>query len=309
MIFLPYKMDLESNRIPVITLLICTVCVLVFWNQYLKDSQHNSAISQFCNESLERGEVILLRKIAHEDSGNHCNVIFEEIREAQNPEEKIEELAMQAEPIGAFSTDEDDYRYRYGRLEELYNQYELKVPKSLTGELAYNPKELNFVKMVTSTFSHGDVLHLLGNLLFFYIFSASVELLFGVSVYLVFIFIATIGTSLAYSYAMIGVNDALPTIGLSGVVMAAVAALAVMMPSARIRCLFWFLIIFKVFRIPALFLALWYIGWDIYEMNSQGNDSYINYVAHVSGAGIGALFGLVYYLFRKNEIRASVSSY
>ncbi|MCU7812206.1 MAG: rhomboid family intramembrane serine protease [Candidatus Thiodiazotropha sp. (ex Notomyrtea botanica)] len=309
MIFLPYKLDFEISRLPIITIVICIICVLVFWNQSLKDKRHYNAINKFCQEGLERGELILLRKVAHEKTGNQCEVIFEAIREAPNPKEKIQELALQANSIGSFTTEEDDYRYRYGRLEDLYSQYEIKVPKSLTLEFAYDPSEMDLIKMVTSTFSHGDLLHLLGNLLFFYIFAASVELLFGIILYVGFISVATIGTSLAYSYTMIGVNDALPTIGLSGVVMAAVAALAVMMPLARIRCFFWFIIIFKVFRVPALFLALWYIGWDIYEINAIGNDSYINYAAHVSGAGIGALFGLVYFLFRKDMIRASVSSY
>ena len=114
--------------------------------------------------------------------------------------------------------------------------------------------------------------------------------------------IATFGTSLAYSYVMAGVDGALPTVGLSGVVMAALVALAIMMPSVKIRCFFWFIVIFRIFRIPALFLAIWYIGWDIYEMNQLGNKSYINYVAHISGAMIGAGFGLYYLLFRKKQL-------
>jgi membrane associated rhomboid family serine protease len=108
---------------------------------------------------------------------------------------------------------------------------------------------------------------------------------------------------------MIGVEQALPTLGLSGVVMSSVSALGVMMPAARIRCFFWFLIYFKTFRVSALILALWYVGWDIYEMNKFGNHSYINYVTHVSGAGIGVLFGIFYSLFRKDILREAAVSY
>ncbi len=302
MIFLPYKMDSNINRIPIFTLIISVVCVLVFLNQYFKDSQHYQAINNFCHESLERSDLILLRNITNTESGNQCEVIFESIREAYNPKDKIFEFAKQAKPIGTFATEEDDFTYRYSRLDTLYGQYKLVVPKSLTDQLAYDPNELNLVKMVTSTFSHIDITHLAGNLLFFYIFSSSVELIFGSLVYLGFIFIATIGTSLAYSYAMIGVDEALPTIGLSGIVMSTVAALGIMLPSARIRCFFWFLFYFKVFRIPAILLATWYIGWDVYEMTTLGNDSYINYTAHVSGAAIGGFFGAYYFLFRKDVV-------
>ena len=112
------------------------------------------------------------------------------------------------------------------------------------------------------------------------------------------------GTSLAYGFVMAGVDGALPTVGLSGVVMAAVAALGIMLPTVRIRCFFWFIVFFRIFRIPALILAAWYIGWDIYAYKEYGDESYVNYVAHLSGALIGGLFGGYYLLFRRAMLRA-----
>lgn len=307
MIFLPYRMDSEKSGLPVFTLLICIVCAFVYWNQYSKDALHYEAIERFCYQDLDRGSLSLFRDISHAESGNQCGEILASIRNAENSTTKIAELAKQARPIGLFASKADDYNHLHKRLSELFERYDSRVPVRLTGELVYDPKNLDLLKMVTSTFSHGDIFHLLGNLLFFYIFSASVELIVGSLVYFVFIAVATIGTSLAYSYAMIGVEDALPTLGLSGVVMSTVAALAVMMPAAKIRCFFWFVIYFKVFRVSALFLAIWYVGWDIYDMNRFGNDSYINYVAHVSGAGIGVLVGLFYAMFRRDILREAAA--
>lgn len=307
MFFLPYKMDSNLNKIPYITLFVCIVCIFIYWNQYRIDARYYAAVEEYCTFSIERADLILIRKITHQENGTQCEKLFESIRNAPDPKDKLAELTLQSEPMGSFSKEEDDYNYRLGRLDELYKTYELSVPRNLTGALAYDPKEMDLVKMLTSTFSHADIFHLLGNLLFFYIFSSSVELLFGARLYFGFIIIATIGTSVAYSYAMISVEEALPTIGLSGVVMASVAALGAMLPTARIRCFFWFLFFYRIFRIPALLLAVWYIGWDVYDMNLYGNDSYINYVAHISGAGIGALFGIFYFLFRRDYIRASVS--
>ena len=307
MFFLPYKLDSDLNRIPFITIFFCLLSIFVFWNQYRQDLGYKNGVEQFCNENIQRNDLILIRKISHKETGNQCEKLFESIRNAPVPKEKLNELALQSDPIGSFANTEDDYSYRLVRLEELYRQYEYMVPKNLTLELAYDPKDMDLVRMLTSTFSHGDILHLSGNLLFFYLFSSSVELLFGSLLYFGFILAATVGTSIAYSYSMLGVEDALPTIGLSGVVMASVAAMAVMRPTAKIRCFFWFFIFYKIFRIPALLLAVWFIGWDIYEMNLYGNDSYINYVAHVSGAGIGIIFGTVFLIFRRDYIRASVS--
>jgi len=302
-------MDSEKNGLPIFTLFICVICAFVYWNQYSKDTQHYNAVERFCSQDLDGGSISFLRDVSHKESGNQCGDVFASIRNSEDSKAKITELAKQARPIGIFASKEDDYNYIHNRLDELFNKYDSKVPASLTGELVYDPKNLNLIKMVTSTFSHGDIFHLLGNLLFFYIFSASVELIVGSFVYLIFIGVSTIGTSLAYSYAMIGVEGALPTLGLSGVVMSTVAALGVMMPTARIRCFFWFFVYFKVFRVSALILALWYVGWDIYEMNKFGNDSYTNYVAHVSGAGVGVLIGIFYSLFRKDILREAAVSY
>jgi membrane associated rhomboid family serine protease len=305
--FLPYKLDSQLNKIPYITLVICIVCIVIYWNQYRIDGRYYEAIQAYCNTNIERGDLILMRKVTHQESGNQCEQLFESIRKAPVPDAKLETLALDSDPMGSFANEADDYSYRLARLQELYSNFTMSVPEDLTGALAYDPKKINLLRMITSTFSHADLLHLVGNLLFFYIFSASVELLFGGFLYLGFILVASLGTSLAYSYSVIGVEDALPTIGLSGVVMASVAALAVMLPSARIRCFFWFIVFFRIIRIPALLLAAWYIGWDFYEMQLYGNESNINYIAHISGAAIGAIFGIFYFLFRRDYIRASVS--
>lgn len=308
MFFLPYKLDSDLNRIPFITIFICLVSIFVFWNQYRKNVEYFDGVKQFCKENIQRSDLILMRKISHQESGNQCEELFESIRNAPMPKEKLNELALQSDPIGSFADAGSDSSYRLARLEELYRQYEYEVPKNLTLALAYDPKDMDLVRMLTSTFSHGDILHLLGNLLIFYIFSSSVELLFGSLLYFGFILAASVGTSVAYSYSMLGVDDALPTIGLSGVVMASMTALAVMQPTAKIRCFLWFVVFFKIFRIPALLLAVWYIGWDLYEMNLYGNDSHINYVAHVSGAGIGTIFGVVFLIFRRGHIHDSIST-
>ena len=192
-----------------------------------------------------------------------------------------------------FVSEADNRAYSERKLEQLFVQFEAEVPLSLTDKLAYHPDEINWWKMLTSTIAHADVLHLIGNLFFFYIFSSAVELLVGSLLYLMFFFTAVVTTSLAYSLASMGLEDSLPTVGLSGIVMGTLAALAILAPLARIKCFLWFLLFFKTFTLPAMLIAVWYIGWDLYEMHRFGGDSPINYVAHISGAATGALFALV----------------
>ena len=152
-------------------------------------------------------------------------------------------------------------------------------------------------------------MHLVGNLLFFYIFAASVELVIGHLVFAAFVLLSSIGTSVAYSFATAHLEDAMPTVGLSGVVMAMLAALAIMLPHARINCVFWFVVIIRVFHIPAIFFAIWYVGWDIYDMQRFGATSGINYVAHISGAIMGALLAFYYVVFEQKRVREATKHY
>jgi membrane associated rhomboid family serine protease len=126
------------------------------------------------------------------------------------------------------------------------------------------------------------------------------EVITGFVYYLAFILLTAIGTHVAYTYSVIGVEGALPTVGLSGVVMATMAFLATVLPSLRIRCLFWLFIFIRTFRIPALAIAALYILQNLYDYSSRDVDDNVNYIAHISGAAIGITAGLIY-RFRQRE--------
>lgn len=305
MIFLPYKMDARKRGIPLFTGVICLLCMLVFWKQLQNDQHYFDALAQFCAKGLDRSDWIVLKNLSGVTPGRHCPGVFLGIRESGAPDTAIATLIDKSPDLGIFRDSKDDWNYQYGHLLEIYQRFERQVPASLTDTLAYDPKNPDLWTMVSSTFSHGSLEHLMGNLLFFYIFAASVELVLGYLRFALFILTSIVVTSLAYTYATLGVEVALPTIGLSGVVMANVVALAIMLPQARIRCFFWFLLIIRIFHIPAIVIALWFVGWDLYEMRHQGGESMTNYVAHVSGAGWGALTGILMRLLSSARVRAA----
>jgi membrane associated rhomboid family serine protease len=302
MFFFPYRLDANTHRWPVLTLLICILCASIYWQQYSVDRQYAQALKKFCLEDLSQRELAWLHRVPTDGHGNKCGFLLESIRETGDAGAEIERLAALTRPIKLFASGRENRAHVESILAEIYNKFEREVPEPLTRDLVYDPHDLDVIKMFTATFSHGSLSHLVGNLLFFYIFAAAVEMALGSLVLPGFVIVTTLGTSLAYSYSMAGIEDALPTLGLSGVVMAAVAALGVMLPSVRIRCFFWFLVFFRVFRIPALLLATWYVGWDIYAINRLGNNAYVNYVAHLGGAAMGAVLGVYYLVFRRGML-------
>ncbi|MAM88945.1 rhomboid family intramembrane serine protease [Allohahella sp. A8] len=300
LMLMPYRIDARKRGLPLITVLICLISGVVFWEQVESERQYRASIESFCSSALDDHAISILQTITHDKRQRPCFSFFNPIREASDPEAAMAELVAQAEPLDIFVSPIDGQAYIASVLRDSYEYYDRAIPELLTDKLAYDPKDLDWTRMITATFSHGDLGHLLGNLLFFYIFAASVELLMGTLTFAVFISVATIGTSLAYSFTVMHLETALPTVGLSGVVMACLVALALMMPGARIRHLLWIILYFRVIRIPAFFLMLWYVGWDIYDMRRLGNDSLINYAAHLGGALIGGLIGAYYAFFRRD---------
>lgn len=299
MLFLPYKLDHVKHGVPFFTILVIAVCVLLFVDQLESDEAYNKEIAGFC-ASLSREDRAFLRELDSDDVPSNCALLFEYIRASESPVDELKKLAETAS-FALFVSAEENRLYSLSKLEGLYERFESRVPRNLTQQLAYDPSEVDWRKMLTSTIAHGDAFHLFGNLLFFYIFSAAVELLMGSLLYVVFFFTTTVTTSLAYSVATAGIENSVPTIGLSGVVMGTLAALAVLAPLSRIKCFFWFLLFFRTFSLPTLLIAFWYIGWDLFEMNRFGLDSGINYVAHVSGAATGALFAVVMVLAERQR--------
>lgn len=173
----------------------------------------------------------------------------------------------------------------------------------------YEPDSFKLKNMITAAFAHGSWSHVIGNLFFFFAFAAAVELALGIVAYTLIFLALAIGTHLAYSYSLYGVADALPTLGLSGVVMGMIGLFAYLMPTVKIRCFWWFIVFVRIFRVPAWILAAWYIGWDIYDLKHAGNHSGINFIAHVSGAGIGFSLGLLFFRKRRSKIQQEIAKY
>jgi membrane associated rhomboid family serine protease len=107
--------------------------------------------------------------------------------------------------------------------------------------------------------------------------------------------ILALGTHTVYSLAMMHNALALPTVGLSGVVMGVIALFVYFIPHARISCILWLIVFWYRFALPAWLLATWYVGWDLYAIFTTDGKGGVNLVAHLSGAALGLLLGATFF--------------
>jgi membrane associated rhomboid family serine protease len=181
--------------------------------------------------------------------------------------------------------------------------YQLPDLQGSVDELAYHPCEVvNECTQVgqdwpltalTSMFMHGGWEHLLGNMLFLWIFGNNVEDALGHVRYLVFYlcggFAATaLQTFVTLSVAS-GADATIPNLGASGAVSAVLGAYLVLLPHARVLTLFFFVLR----EVPAiLLLGLWFVLQLVSGSASLAHPQPgggVAFFAHVGGFVFGAL--------------------
>ena len=306
MLFFPFRVDLNFNRVPLLTILICVVCLFVYIKQEASSDEMKKAANEYCQKDHERMFWLVIEKIYGERDSEACSQIFYHIHSSKYPDKRINELVEQSDKFSSRS-EVSSRVIIHGMLEEKYREFRLRgVKNDLTTQLIYEPHSYNLVNMITAAFAHGSWDHLLGNLFFFFAFAASIEMILGMLRYAVIVTSLAVGTHLSYSLAMVNVNDALPTLGLSGVVMGMIGVFVFLMPKINIRCFLWFFVLFRIVKVPAWLLAAWYVSWDIYALYFSEEQSAINFIAHLSGATIGFGLGLLFLVDRKEELEKEI---
>ena len=158
----------------------------------------------------------------------------------------------------------------------------------------------NVMTLVTSMFLHGGLFHLMGNMLYLWIFGDNIEDILGHTRFLVFYLVC----GLAGAALQIGFEpeSRTPMIGASGAIAGVLGAFLVMFPTARVLTLIFLVVFVRIVPIPALIvLGIWIL---IQLINA----------AHLGPAGvawfahIGGFLGGVLLIapFRRHKVRHSL---
>lgn len=145
--------------------------------------------------------------------------------------------------------------------------------------------------IITSMFIHGDWKHLLGNMLFMWIFADNIEATIGNVRFIIFYLLG--GLAAVAGHIFFNMSSMVPMVGASGAISAVMGAYIVMYPSSRIRVL---LLIFPI-RVSAwLFLGFWI--WQQWMYSTAALDSNdpggVAWWAHIAGFAMGLLSGFLF---------------
>lgn len=144
-----------------------------------------------------------------------------------------------------------------------------------------------YITLLTSMFMHGGIAHILGNLLFLWIFGDNIEDILGHVRYIAFYLICGILASLAHVFTVVAMDgvqseDALiPSLGASGAISGVLGGYMLLFPHRRVLVL-----LFRILTwVPAyVAIGIWFLFQLINGLGMLGGEvTGVAYAAHIGG--------------------------
>ncbi len=182
------------------------------------------------------------------------------------------------------------------------------VPKQLTAAIVGAPiphlrgvssEPPEFLTLITSQFLHGGWMHLIGNMLFLWIFGNNVEDKLGRVKFL--IFYLACGVLSGLTQWVFSTGSSVPCLGASGAIAGVMGAYILRFPKVSVNT---FIPPFFILPIPAfVYLGIWFVQQAMSSVSRPmgGQEGGVAYWAHSGGFVFGALLGVMFGLLRRDD--------
>jgi membrane associated rhomboid family serine protease len=302
----PYRPDIEIDRIPMVTVAICVLCVLVYVLEYRAQARMMTAAVAHCQVADSPRWRMTLNALTGAASAENCARTMVELHGYPNRAALIAQWNRDAKRIPIAGSAEESARYIERTLNEEYQRYARGLTVLPSTEFGYRIGSYDVLRMFTANIVHGDIPHVAGNVVGFVAFGILVEAIAGSVMFVVLLLVVALSVAGASTLWYLGAALAPVTVGLSGLVYGAMGALAYLWPRARIVCVLWIVVWIQRLTVPAWILAATYVGWDLQRALSA-LDTRTNLAAHLAGAAGGYLFAWTCLRWRKREIQAVIA--
>ena len=148
-----------------------------------------------------------------------------------------------------------------------------------------------YLTIFSSMFMHGSIVHLLGNMLFLWIFGNNVEDYLGRKKFVIFYLFCGIAAALAQIF--INPDSKVPMVGASGAIAGVLGAYLLLYPRAKVTTVIIFGFFIRLIKIPAVVvLGFWIIYQFLYGISSlavRTGEGGVAWFAHIGGFICGVI--------------------
>lgn len=162
------------------------------------------------------------------------------------------------------------------------------IPVNLTTQLSLD----DVADIFTSMFMHAGIFHLVGNMLYLWIFGDNVEDSMGPLKYLIFYLVGGVVASL--THILTNPGSQIPTVGASGAIAAVLGAYLVLYPQSRVMTIIPLGFLLRVTMLPAsIVLGFWFLLQLVSGVLSLGGPDVggVAFWAHIGGFVSGVVLG------------------
>jgi len=263
---LPLKDNIPTARFPVVTVLFILINIAVFgWQLSLGDGPNSSESPKIQGLSASDEAVLEYGAIPYRltHPGEKCSIVTASDRRAF---ERLDAVVCDG------SSAQRDAESTAG-----VEIVELEAPAW-------------WVTILTSMFMHGGFLHIIGNMLFLWVFGNNVEDSMGRIKFIVFYLLA--GLVAVYAQSALDTTSTTPTIGASGAVAGVLGGYILLHPKARVVTLVFIVFFVTLIEIPAMILlGIWAALQFVPALGQLGaadvSEGGVAYLAHVGGFAFG----------------------
>jgi len=153
-----------------------------------------------------------------------------------------------------------------------------------------------YLTIFTSMFMHGGFMHLIGNMLYMWIFADNIEDNLGSSKFLIFYLLSGVGA--AMTQVLVDTSSQVPMVGASGAIGGVLGAYLINHPNAKVLVLIPFGFFSQLIKIRALYVLGF---WFVLQFISSGGG--VAYAAHIGGFVSGMILILFFNKKQKEKIK------
>lgn len=299
MLILPLHRPLTRATFPLVTAALILINMAVFALFQSGDGARLAALGQWYESSgmarMEWPEYLrYLDEKGRDEERRDAESLDEDERGSTLFHTRLMDVQLQADlrEHGALRDDE------FGELAGLQREYDARTEKIFTYRFLLRHSELDPVRLVTHTFLHGSLMHLIGNLFFLAALGLLVEGALGPWRFALLYLVGAVGAGLfstAWHWDTPGGG-----LGASGAIAALMGAFCVLWGTRPVRFFWWFFVVFDYVKKPAIWLLPAWIGWEAFNMLFN-RDAGVGFDAHLGGLIVGALAGWAF--VRTDQVR------
>jgi len=291
--FIPLDRKLDWRNPPVLTVLLILINVFVYYAWQTNDTEYtNEAFTYYFDSRLpdielpryvaylrENGRAQAARRLGHklDDGGERGRVAVFMRMHGDGP---FLDRLHHDRIVRPGDADYRQWHQARSRFDEMLN-------RSVVYRYGQKPYEFSVLTWFTQMFLHGGQGHLIGNMVFLFIFGFVVEIAIGRPVFLfAYLLAGLISGALDVAFRP---ESMIPAIGASGAIAGLVGMYTVLFGLRRIRFFFMLGFYFDYVRAPAIVLLPLWLGYEAFNQIFYPDE--VNRIAHIGGLLGGALIG------------------